>query len=93
MINTITYLPGHVDFQSVLQLIFLMFLIAFIVFVVAHTASFYPRFIASFAKRYKDKNALNIDNDTKFQNLNRSFPHKKEYKKNHGRSIPFFNKR
>lgn len=97
MTETILYLPNHLDIESVLRILFALFLFSYVAYILTSTASFFPKFIASVAKKYKLKHNINIDYnkdyDSVFANLNQATPKQKESKKNHGRRIPFFNKR
>lgn len=95
--TTILLLPGHLDIESVLRILFAVFLFSYVAYILTSTATFFPKFIASVAKKYKNKQNIDVDYNkdynTVFANLNQSTPKQKESKKNHGRRIPFFNKR
>lgn len=88
-----------IDFNSILILIWLMFLIPFVAYIITHTAKFFPTFISQVVRKYKDKRTVNINYNfdynrdynarilkhvtTPFKDVNK----KKEIKKNHGKRI------
>lgn len=89
----LTELP-IITFEDVLTLFWAIILFAFVSYIISRTAKFFPSFVTDLALKYKHKRNLETDHNIRYQNLNKSFPNgKKEIKKNHGKSIPFFNKR
>ena len=89
----LTELP-LMTFEDVLKLFWAIILFAFVSYIISRTAKFFPAFVTDLANKYKYKRNLETDYNIPFQNLNKSFPTgKKEIKKNHGKRIPFFNKR
>lgn len=87
-----TILVGHLDFNDFMLLLFWIFSITFAAYIMSHAATSIVRFVAAMVKSYKNPSKYNIDYNSKFLKF-KDTPLLKGVKKNHGKRIPFFNKR
>lgn len=86
--------PDFMDINSLITLMLIIFQVVFIAYFLGHIANFFPKLFASVTRKYKNKQNMNIDYNREFFSPQKyMMPVKKEVKKNHGKRIPFFNKR
>lgn len=78
--------PTLLTFNDFILLLIWLFSIIFAAYILSHTASFFPKFMASIARAYKNPDKYDKDYNFKFLRY-KNTPSVKESKKNHGRTI------
>jgi hypothetical protein len=83
---------GLLTFNDFMLLLFWLFSISFAAYIISHIAVSIVSFIGSVARSYRSSSKYNVDYNLKF-NSYKLTPPIKGVKSNHGKRIPFFNKR